>query len=120
MLCANPQNQLPIGTLDGLDAFDPAGEPGFGLPLDAGIRRFVLILRSQGIETFESCEGGPGHPYPEPTIRFHGDAGEGWRAVGVCLTYQLPIENLRRFWSIDRAGEPSGPHWEITFRERSC
>jgi hypothetical protein len=28
--------------------------------LDPGIRHFVLILRSQGIETCQSCQGGPG------------------------------------------------------------
>lgn len=35
--------------------------------VDAGIRREVTILSQNGIETFESCEGGPGHAFPEPT-----------------------------------------------------
>ncbi len=25
-------------------------------------------LRSGGIETFESCQGGPGHSFPDPTV----------------------------------------------------
>jgi hypothetical protein len=52
----------------------------------AGIREAVERLQSCGIETFESCEGGPGHFHPEPTIRFHGTPEAGWRAVGICLT----------------------------------
>src|SRR6266540_3788315 len=38
-------------------------------------------LQTCGIETFESCEGGPGHAYPEPTIRFQGTPEAGWRAL---------------------------------------
>jgi len=40
--------------------------------LDKGIRKAVEIFQTCGIETFESCEGGIGHSYPEPTIRFYG------------------------------------------------
>lgn len=84
---------------------------------DAGIRRAVRILIEQGVETFESCEGGDGHGYPEPTIRFHGGQAEGFRAVGVALQNGLPVSSLRRYWQIED-GEPNGPHWEMTF-ERS-
>ncbi len=28
----------------------------------------VEVLRAAGVETFESCEGGAGHSYPEPTV----------------------------------------------------
>lgn len=45
--------------------------------LDSGIRPYVKILDDNGIETFESCQGGDGHCFPEPTIRFHGVRGEG-------------------------------------------
>lgn len=47
-------------------------EPDIDMQLDSGIRNYVLILRSGGIETFESCEGGEGHVFPEPTVRFLG------------------------------------------------
>jgi hypothetical protein len=40
--------------------------------LDSGIRDAVLLLRENGIETIESCQGGNGHAYPEPTVRFAG------------------------------------------------
>jgi hypothetical protein len=71
-----------------------------------------------GIETFESCEGGPGHAYPEPTVAFYGTPEAGWRAVGICLAYSLLVLSLRRVWDVLDANEPTGPHWEITFRER--
>lgn len=103
----DPHNCLPIGTLDGLDEFAIEG-------VDAGISHFVSILRSQGIETCQSCEGGPGHSYDEPTIEFHGGPGDGPRAVGVAFTYGLPIRQLRRFWSI-QDGEMTGPYWAMTF-----
>ena len=57
--------------------------------LDRGIRKAVERLQACGIETFESCEGGPGHSYPEPTVRFYGTPEAGWRAVGVCLAKGL-------------------------------
>lgn len=86
--------------------------------LDRGIAKAVERLQSCGIETFESCEGGKGHAYPEPTIRFHGTPEAGWRAVAVCLAYGLPIMALRRVWDVLDGNEPVGPHWEITFRCR--
>jgi len=78
--------------------------------LDMGIEKAVRRLQACGIETFESCEGGAGHAYLEPTIRFHGTPEAGWRAVGVCLAYGLPIMALRRVWDILDGNEPSGPH----------
>jgi hypothetical protein len=86
--------------------------------LDAGIRKAVERLQTEGIETFESCEGGPGHSFPEPTVRFYGTPEAGWRAVGVCLAYGLPILFLRRVWYITDGNEPNGPQWEIVFRTR--
>jgi hypothetical protein len=89
-------------------------EPVTDLPLDAGIRRYVLALRAGGIETFESCEGGVGHAFPEPTIRFHGGSGEGFRALAVAREYGLPVFKLRRSYTIED-GWPVGPWWEIVF-----
>lgn len=84
--------------------------------LDRGIERAVRSLQAAGIETYESCEGGSGHAYPEPTVRFHGAPEAGWRAVAACLALGLPVLSLRRVWDILDANEPAGPHWEITFR----
>jgi hypothetical protein len=86
--------------------------------LDKGIEKAVLRLQECGIETFESCEGGEGHAFPEPTIRFHGTPEAGWRAVGICLAYGLPILALRRVWYVLDRNEPTGPKWEITFRQK--
>jgi hypothetical protein len=37
--------------------------------VDPAIKHAVAVLRSYGVETFESCQGGEGHAYPEPTVR---------------------------------------------------
>jgi hypothetical protein len=97
---------------------EPPPSPPVPGKLDRGIRRAVERLRASGIETFESCEGGKGHAFPEPTVRFYGTPEAGWRAVGVCLAYGLPILSLRRVWYILDSNEPTGPQWEITFRNR--
>jgi hypothetical protein len=89
----------------------------FDPPLDAGIRRYVELLSGAGIETYESCQGGDGHCYPEPTIRFHGDRSEGFRALAVAQQHALPVRALRRLWTLDD-GEPTGPTWEIVFCQR--
>ena len=85
--------------------------------LDPGIREVVAFLNAFGIETYESCEGGAGHCYPEPTVRFHGGPGEGFRAFGLLRQVDAPMYSLRRIWQI-LDGEPTGPHWEIVFGER--
>jgi len=83
--------------------------------IDPGIARAVAILQERGVETFESCEGGPGHAFPEPTIRFHGPPAAGPRALSVCMDYGLPVMALRRVWYLEN-NEPTGPKWELTFR----
>src|SRR5688500_8051621 len=67
-------------------------------PLDPGIVSAVRILRAAGIETFESCEGGPGHSYPEPAVRFNGDIAEGFMALTVAVQAGLSVHALRRVW----------------------
>jgi len=82
--------------------------------LDKGIKRYVEILVAAGIETYESCEGGKNHAFPEPSICFHGDHTEGFRALAIALQHALPVSSLRRAWSIEDL-EPVGPTWEIVF-----
>lgn len=72
----------------------------FSPPLDKGIADAVVALRAAGIETFESCEGGDGHSYSEPTIRFHGSRAEGFRALAAALQRGLRVVALRRTWPI--------------------
>lgn len=110
--------QRPFGT--------PLGEPAGYQPdtdafvasiggIDAGIEHEVRVLHENHVETFESCQGGPGHGFTEPTVRFHGGDAEGLRALSVALTFGLPVSTLRRYWSIE-GGLPHGPLWEMTFR----
>jgi hypothetical protein len=83
-------------------------------PLDAGIRQAVKALNEAGIETFESCEGGTGHAYAEPTVRFSGPKALGYRALAVAIENGLPVSELRRTWPLVD-GEATGPYWELAF-----
>ena len=82
--------------------------------LDPGIAEYVRVLRENGVETFESCESGPGHVFPEPTVRFAGQIPEGFRALAVALEHGFPVRALRRYWRVS-GGEPTGPDWELAF-----
>jgi len=98
---------------------EPLPSPPVPGQIDPGIRQAVKRLQEHNIETCESCEGGPGHAYPEPTVAFFGTAEAGWRAVAVCLAYGLPVLSLRRVWDVLDSNDPTGPHWELTFRRRT-
>jgi hypothetical protein len=87
------------------------------LPLDRFISYAVMRLREGGIETFESCEGGRGHAYTEPTVRFWGNPGMGFRAFSIATDFGLPVSDIRRYWSVED-GELVGPSWEMTFTRR--
>jgi len=83
-------------------------------PLDYNIKNAVLTLNENGIETFESCQGGRGHAYKEPTVRFEGDKAEGFKAIAIAMQNGLRVSELRRVWDIID-GEPVGPFWELIF-----
>jgi hypothetical protein len=83
--------------------------------IDPGIARAVAALQSAGVETFESCQGGPGHAFHEPTVRFHGGFAEGFRALSAAAEAGLLVDALRRVWTVID-GEPTGPSWELTFQ----
>lgn len=87
--------------------------------MDTGIAPYVDVLRAAGIETIESCEGGPGHAAAEPTVWFNGERSEGFRALAVCTQHQLPLFALRRTWPI-LDGEPTGPYWELVFSRKAA
>lgn len=92
--------------------------PARDSPLDPGIAAYVLALGEEGVDTFESCEGGDGHAYPEPTVRFHGDRFEGFRALAMAQRRGLPVASLRRAWPI-LDDEPTGPWWEMVFSRKA-
>lgn len=85
--------------------------------LDPGIREIVKILRANGIETFESCQGGDGHAFADPTVRFHGTFEAGWRALSICFAHGLRVLTINRSWDILDANEPTGPYWVLVLRE---
>lgn len=91
-----------------------AKELCFEPPLDEEIREFVVTLIANGVETFESCEGGRGHCYAEPTIRFEGDSSEGLRALSVALAHGMPVKQLKRSWGVLEK-MVHGPWWELIF-----
>ena len=85
------------------------------ISLDPGIRSAVLILRDGGVETFESCEGGVGHSFPEPTVRFHGDSTAGYHAFAVARQNGLPVKAVRRVHDVIE-GQLHGPWWELVLK----
>jgi hypothetical protein len=93
-----------------------ADEPGeeFEPPLDKDIAVYVKTLREGGIETYESCQGGEGHSYLRPAVRFHGGKGEGFRALAIAQQHGFRVSRLNRMWSIID-DEPTGPYWEMVF-----
>ncbi len=82
--------------------------------LDPEIARAVRVLQEGHVYTCGSCIGGGEHPYPVPTVQFHGSQAEGFRALAIALEHGLRPTDLRRTWSVVD-GEPTGPIWELTF-----
>lgn len=83
--------------------------------LDEAIKPIVLLLQQHGVETFESCQGGIGHCFPDPTVRFYGDKYEGLRVAHICLQNALPIQQIRRAFDV-YDDELHQPFWEVTFK----
>jgi hypothetical protein len=119
---ADRRSRSPKNAVEGLERFAPDRlEDGRFDPrysLDPGVRHYVLVLRSNGIETWQACQGGPGHAYLEPTVEFSGQQEAGPLAVADAIGHGLPIAELRREWSI-RNGGIHGPIWTITFNLRA-
>lgn len=92
------------------EAFYPA--------LDAGIRFAVRVLHAAGLETCQSCQGGKGHAYFEPTIDMisTGDDAEGFRALAALQSHGLPVSEIAIAWPV-RHGLPYERLWRITFRK---
>jgi hypothetical protein len=88
-------------------------DPSFGL--DDGIRDAVVLLTQHGIETYESCEGGVGHSYPEPTVAFHDDNSKGLRALGICVQFGLPVKELQQVWQVDQDNAIFQIAWRVVF-----
>ena len=78
-----PQLRLTEGPVrQAANGHRPLSEAGYR-GADPGISELVRRLNKQGVTTLESCQGGPGHPYPVPWIRIsgHNDRNEIERAL---------------------------------------
>ena len=64
--------------------------------IDELILPAVEILNKHGFKTFASCQGGEGHCFFEPTVRFEGDEFELIRAYDICTIYGLMVSEVRR------------------------
>jgi len=85
------------------------------LKLDPGIELYVTTLRRWGVGTCQSCQGGLGHSYPEPTVEFHGDSGALHHALWVALSHGLPVVEVRRSWNVIDM-ELRNPVWQMIFK----
>jgi hypothetical protein len=69
--------------------------------LDEQIKPIVELLRKYGFNTYESCQGGEGHAFPQPTIRFEGDEFDLIRAYELCEHFGYrPSEVSRVYWKV--------------------
>jgi hypothetical protein len=88
----------------------------FYAALDAGIRFAVRVLHAAGFDTCQSCQGGSGHPYHEPTVDMAagGHDSHGFGALAALNAYGLPVADLSLVWPIAN-GLPYEKLWRITF-----
>src|SRR5690242_16727855 len=90
--------------------------------VDEGIRPAVEILNAYGFETFESCEGGKGHAFTEPTVRFYGNEFDCIRAHELCAAHGLNVLAARRVFRKQPLYNSSetkeiGLNWQQPFNE---
>lgn len=64
--------------------------------LDKGIAPAVKVLNSHGFIIFESCQGGEGHCYQQPTVRFYGSEFDLIKAFEICQCYRLNVYEAKR------------------------
>jgi hypothetical protein len=86
--------------------------------MDPGIVEAVIILSDHGIETCQSCEGGPGHAYPEPSIDFLGGPAQGFAAVSIARQHGLPVAALYRVWNV-QGDEITEVIWRLVLQSRA-
>ena len=84
--------------------------------LDAGIRFAVRVLHAAGFETCQSCQGGKGHSYAEPTVEMVATAHDarGFGALEALCDYGLPVSSIAITWPVCD-GVPFEKNWRITF-----
>lgn len=86
--------------------------------LDPLIAPVVQILNEHGFKTFESCQGGEGHCYPEPTVRFFGAEFDLIRAYEICRHYGFNAHEVKRVYrKTDEYESDSEGHTTISIGE---
>lgn len=93
--------------------------------IDPLILPVVQMLNKYGFKTFESCQGGDGHAFFEPTVRFEGTEFDLIRAYEICVLHNFPVYEAKRVFrkssiykennSIDTL--PIGDVWDSPFNE---
>jgi len=83
----------------------------------------VILLRKHGFDTWESCQGGEGHCYCEPTIRFFGSEFDLIRAYELCYIQGMNVFNAKRVYRKVPVycdvtdGNEIGENWDSPFNE---
>ena len=97
---------------------DKMESEAFYQSLDTGIRFAVRVLHAHGFDTCQSCQGGKGHSYDEPTVEMvaQGDDAEGFGALAALRAYGLPVCAVAIVWPVQN-GLPYEKNWRITFRK---
>ncbi|MDE0033679.1 MAG: hypothetical protein OXU75_11150 [Deltaproteobacteria bacterium] len=83
--------------------------------LDPNILPYVEVLRAHGVETIESCQGGPGHSRAGPYISFRGPPGEGLRVAGIAQNLGWPITRIVKEWAFF-GDDITTPVWVLKLR----
>jgi len=83
--------------------------------LDQGIIAAVHALADYGVETFSSCQAGPGHGAMMPEVLFRGGEHAGLWAVWLLETQGFKVQSLARYWDLDH-GLPREPFWQVWLR----
>jgi len=83
--------------------------------LDAGIRFAVRVLHAAGLDTCQSCQGGDGHSYLEPSVDMDacGDGADGFAALAALNAYGLEVSAVSIVWNV-RHGLPYEKLWRLT------
>ena len=84
--------------------------------MDPGIRFAVRVLHAKGgIETCQSCQGGPGHSYVQPSIDIiaGGQDSTGFAALAALADYGINVDEILLVWNIQN-GLPYEKLWRVT------
>lgn len=91
--------------------------------IDEGIIEAVQVLNKHGFITWESCQGGDGHCFELPTVRFWGNEFDLIRACRICENYDFKLYQANRVYRTAEIATgdtnicPKGEVWDVPFNE---